>query len=66
MSTFLIKNAKIVNEGNVFEGDVLIENDIITEKYTLIYKGRLKSYAAKLLNKIGMPNMTSLLLTIQI
>jgi dihydroorotase len=31
MSTFLIKNAKIVNEGNVFEGDVLIENDIITE-----------------------------------
>jgi dihydroorotase len=31
MSTFLIKNAKIVNEGNIFEGDVLIENDIITE-----------------------------------
>ncbi len=31
MSTFLIKNAKIVNEGNVFEGDVMIENDIIKE-----------------------------------
>jgi dihydroorotase len=31
MSTFLIKNAKIVNEGSVFEGDVLIENDIIKE-----------------------------------
>jgi dihydroorotase len=31
MSTFLIKNAKIVNEGNIFEGDVMIENDIITE-----------------------------------
>jgi dihydroorotase len=31
MTTFLIKNAKIVNEGNIFEGDVLIENDIIKE-----------------------------------
>jgi dihydroorotase len=31
MSTFLIKNAKIVNEGEVFEGDVLIENEFITE-----------------------------------
>jgi len=31
MSTFLIKNAKIVNEGNIFEGDVMIENDIIKE-----------------------------------
>ena len=27
----LIKNAKIVNEGAVFEGDILIENDIIKE-----------------------------------
>ena len=27
----LIKNAKIVNEGIVFEGDVLIENDLIVE-----------------------------------
>ena len=27
----LIKNAKIVNEGTIFEGDVLIENDIIVE-----------------------------------
>lgn len=31
MSTFLIKNAKIVNEGVVFEGDVLIENEFIKE-----------------------------------
>jgi dihydroorotase len=27
----LIKNAKIVNEGKIFEGDILIENDIIKE-----------------------------------
>jgi dihydroorotase len=25
MSTYLIRNAKIVNEGVVFEGDILIE-----------------------------------------
>ncbi|MCZ8196333.1 MAG: dihydroorotase [Flavobacterium sp.] len=31
MNKILIKNAKIVNEGTVFEGDVLIENEIITE-----------------------------------
>lgn len=31
MTTYLIKNAKIVNEGNIVEGDVLIENEIITE-----------------------------------
>jgi dihydroorotase len=31
MSKFLIKNAKIVNEGVIFEGDVLIENEFITE-----------------------------------
>ena len=31
MSTVLIKNAKIVNEGKVFEGDVLIENEFIVE-----------------------------------
>ena len=31
MSTFLIKNARIVNEGRVFEGDVLIENNIIRQ-----------------------------------
>lgn len=31
MSTFLIKNAKIVNEGTIFEGDVLIENEFIVE-----------------------------------
>ena len=31
MNRYLIKNAKIVNEGIVFEGDVLIENDLIVE-----------------------------------
>lgn len=31
MNTFLIKNAKIVNEGVIFEGDVLIENEFIAE-----------------------------------
>ena len=31
MNTFLIKNAKIVNEGSIFEGDVLIENEIISQ-----------------------------------
>ena len=31
MNTVLIKNAKIVNEGTVFEGDVLIENEFIVE-----------------------------------
>src|SRR4051812_1890495 len=31
MNTVLIKNAKIVNEGVIFEGDVLIEDEFITE-----------------------------------
>lgn len=31
MNRVLIKNAKIVNEGVIFEGDVLIENDTIVE-----------------------------------
>ena len=31
MNTVLIKNAKIVNEGIVFDGDVLIENEYIVE-----------------------------------
>ena len=31
MSCFLIRNAKIVNEGAVFEGDILIENEFIKE-----------------------------------
>lgn len=31
MNTVLIKNAKIVNEGQIFEGDVLIEGEFITE-----------------------------------
>jgi dihydroorotase len=31
MSTILIKNANIVNEGTIFQGDVLIEKDLIAE-----------------------------------
>lgn len=31
MKRILIKNAKIVNEGKIFEGDLLIENQIIAE-----------------------------------
>ncbi|MBP6757335.1 MAG: dihydroorotase, partial [Bacteroidia bacterium] len=31
MNRILIKNAKIVNEGAIFEGDILIENDLIVE-----------------------------------
>ena len=31
MNRVLIKNAKIVNEGSIFEGDVLIEDDLIVE-----------------------------------
>ncbi|NOY48800.1 MAG: dihydroorotase, partial [Chlorobi bacterium] len=30
-STVLIKNAKIVNEGRIFNGDILIENEFIKE-----------------------------------
>lgn len=36
MSAILIKNAKIVNEGQIFEGDIYIENDIIKEVNTTI------------------------------
>ena len=31
MNTVLIKNARIVNEGKIFEGDVLIEGEFIKE-----------------------------------
>ena len=31
MNAILIKNAKIVNEGTIFDGDVLIENEFIVE-----------------------------------
>ncbi|MEZ0184149.1 dihydroorotase [Flavobacterium oncorhynchi] len=31
MNRILIKNAKIVNEGSIFDGDVFIENDLIVE-----------------------------------
>jgi len=31
MRSYLIKNANIVNEGKIFQGDVLIQNDLIAE-----------------------------------
>ena len=31
MKTYLIKNARIVNEGKIFEGDVLIEDTFIAK-----------------------------------
>ncbi len=34
MQKYLIKNANIVNEGMVFSGNILIENDIIRDIYT--------------------------------
>ncbi len=36
MSTYLIKNATIVNENKTFKGDVLIENEVIKEIATAI------------------------------
>ncbi|WP_223032645.1 dihydroorotase [Hanstruepera marina] len=36
MSAILIKNAKIVNEGRILDGDIYIENDIIKEVDTSI------------------------------
>jgi dihydroorotase len=36
MTSYLIKNARIVNEGTIFEGDVFVENEIIKEIATSI------------------------------
>ena len=50
MSTILIRNAKIVNEGNIFEGDVLIENQFITE---IASKISAKSSSTKIIDAEG-------------
>jgi len=50
MKSVLIKNAKIVNEGTIFEGDVLIENEFITEIAESI---SAKSSATKIINAEG-------------
>jgi dihydroorotase len=50
MNRILIKNAKIVNEGTVFEGDVLIENDLIVEIATTI---SAKSSECKIIDAEG-------------
>ena len=47
MKSVLIKNAKIVNEGTIFEGDVLIENEFIVEIAETI---SAKSSATKIIN----------------
>lgn len=50
MKSVLIKNAKIVNEGTIFEGDVLIENEMIVEIAETI---SAKSSATKIINAEG-------------
>lgn len=50
MKSVLIKNAKIVNEGTIFEGDVLIENELIVEIAESI---SAKSSATKIINAEG-------------
>ncbi len=50
MSTILIKNAKIVNEGAIFEGDVLIEGKYITQIGPDI---SAKSSAVKIIDATG-------------
>ncbi|RRJ93838.1 dihydroorotase [Flavobacterium macacae] len=50
MKSVLIKNAKIVNEGTIFEGDVLIENEFIVEIAETI---SAKSSATKIINAEG-------------
>lgn len=50
MNRVLIKNAKIVNEGTIFEGDVLIEDDFIVE---IAEKISAKSSATKIIDAEG-------------
>ena len=50
MKRILIKNAKIVNEGTIFEGDLLIENDLIVEIAETI---SLKSSDCKIIDAQG-------------
>ena len=50
MNRVLIKNAKIVNEGVIFEGDVLIEDEFIVE---IAEKISLKSSTTKIIDAEG-------------
>jgi len=50
MNRILIKNAKIVNEGTIFEGDVLIEDDFIVDIAESI---SVKSNATKIIDAEG-------------
>ena len=50
MSTILIKNCQIVNEGEIFEGDVLIEDGLIADIDSSI---SLKSSQTKIIDAEG-------------
>ena len=50
MNTILIRNAKIVNEGVIFEGDVLIEDKMIVEIASQI---SAKSSSTKIIDAEG-------------
>ncbi len=50
MNRVLIKNARIVNEGQIFEGDVLIENEFIVE---IAEKISAKTGATKIIDAEG-------------
>ena len=50
MGSVLIKNAKIVNEGVIFEGDVLIEGEYIVEIADQI---SVKSSSTKIIDAEG-------------
>ncbi|HMI05924.1 MAG TPA: dihydroorotase [Flavobacterium sp.] len=50
MNRVLIKNAKIVNEGTIFEGDVLIEDEFIVE---IAEKISVKSSTTKIIDAEG-------------
>lgn len=50
MNRILIKNARIVNEGTIFEGDVLIENGVIAE---IADKISVKSSTTKIIDAEG-------------
>lgn len=50
MNRVLIKNAKIVNEGTIFEGDILIEDEFIVE---IAEKISVKSSATKIIDAEG-------------
>ena len=55
MNSYLIKNARIVNEGTTQMGDVLIENGLITEVGSSIVNSDITNIDAK--GKYLLPGM---------